>query len=66
MESKEFEARFPGVCAGCGEGVEVGDLVWYVDGEVEHVECVPVLEAGETCPECFTVVAKSGDCLCIY
>lgn len=62
---KEFEALFAGTCSGCGDRIEVGDLVRYVDDQLEHVECVKVAPLREVCSECFTEKSVSGECLCI-
>ena len=32
--ARVFEARYPGECAGCGEPIEPGDQVSYVDDEL--------------------------------
>lgn len=61
----EFEAKHPGVCAGCEEFFDRGELVRYVDDRIEHVECIKVAPLREVCTECFTEKSVSGECLCI-
>ena len=43
MASKVFTATFPGRCSECGEQIEVGDDVQYVDDELVHEDCNPEL-----------------------
>lgn len=64
-----FSARFPGRCAAeCGEPVQPGDVVEYVDDQLVHEGCVPapLVERAprRQCPECFTEVAVNGACAC--
>jgi hypothetical protein len=63
-----FIARYPGKCAGCGEGISPGRVVEYVDDELVHDGCVPTPERPErprpVCPECFTETALNGACSC--
>lgn len=37
-----FEARFPGWCRAptCGDDIEEGDVVQYVEGDTWHQDCV--------------------------
>jgi len=43
MASKVFTAAFPGTCEECGEPIEIGDDVQYVDDELVHEDCNPEL-----------------------
>lgn len=65
-----FPARFPGKCAAeCGERIEPGDVVEYVDDQLVHEGCVPApaVERAprEQCPGCFTEKAVNGACACV-
>lgn len=64
-----FPAKFKGKCATCGEPIEVGQMIRWVDVDesrkVEHVQCDPDspfgLRAGErTCATCWLV--KTNAC----
>lgn len=63
-----FPAKYPGRCADeCGQRIEVGDLVRYVDdGDLRSVDCAadPVTVTGarepQVCPACWLVHA--GEC----
>ena len=37
--SQIFEVQYHGTCASCGEHIEPGDLVRYLDDEVIHEDC---------------------------
>lgn len=39
MASKVFSAMFPGVCAECGDEIEPGDDVQFVEDELVHEDC---------------------------
>jgi hypothetical protein len=42
MTGPAFEARYPGVCAECGDRIEVGDDIRAVGGgDYAHVTCAP-------------------------
>jgi hypothetical protein len=43
MASKVFTAAFPGRCNECGDEIEIGDDVQYVDDELVHEDCNPEL-----------------------
>lgn len=75
-----FTARYHGRCGGCDEQIVPGEEVAFDDdGEVVHESCgfpspstrwpeapdsEPDLTAGESCPECFTILAVNGACAC--
>lgn len=63
--STEFEAKYTGICVSCGQYFSPGELIRYVDEQIEHVECVNVSVLREMCPECFTERSVCGDCLCV-
>lgn len=67
-ESREFAARYPGICVH-GDRIEEGDLVQYVDDELQHVECRAsrVAEhltrpARALCPKCYLELSVDGTC----
>lgn len=41
---KTFTAHYRGKCIECLEGIEVGDELTYVDGDLMHAECAPAEE----------------------
>jgi hypothetical protein len=41
MASRVFTAAFPGLCDACGDEIEPGDEVQYVDDELIHADCNP-------------------------
>jgi hypothetical protein len=56
-----FVAQYPGVCNGCDQKIEPGELVSYVDDELEHVVCPqPKRALGQVCMRCMTI--HPGDC----
>jgi hypothetical protein len=73
-----FLARFPGTCARCNQGFEVGTSVWYEEGELvccdvttgdvlDRREPIAVMPRGKTardrCDKCF-IVHASGQTQC--
>lgn len=57
-----FTARYPGRCAAeCGESIEPGDDVTFVDDRLVHADCadglgpMPTPRAVHVCPECHLV-----------
>lgn len=62
----EFNAKYVGWCGCCETTIGVGDLVRYVDNEIEHVECSSTADiTREICPECFLERAVNGSCSCV-
>jgi len=64
-----FTAKYPDRCAAnCGERIEPGDTVEYVDDDLVHEGCVPESEIERevrpVCPDCFTEIALNGACSC--
>jgi hypothetical protein len=56
-----FTAQYPGTCAGCEDKINEGDLVNYVDDELEHVVCPqPKRALGQVCARCMTI--HTGEC----
>lgn len=37
--SKPFNAQYEGECAGCGDTIETGDEIRYVEDKLVHVGC---------------------------
>lgn len=67
--SKPFTARYPGRChADCGDTIEPGDDVVYVDDQLVHDGCTPAAEVERAprpvCLDCFTEIALNGACSC--
>lgn len=68
--SKSFTAKYPGRCAGCEDGIEIGDSLTYdTDGLVVHGGCQETVNQGrlrpvQVCPRCFVTVPASGVCEC--
>ncbi len=56
MTARTFPARFPGRCAAdCGQRIEPGDDVTYVEDELVHAGCVdgaPEPRRAPICPAC--------------
>jgi hypothetical protein len=53
-----FDARYPGVCASCGERIKVGDLIRSTDDGYVHEDCddpmyLPVTRKVEVCTTCW-------------
>lgn len=43
MASRVFTAMYPGECSECGNEIEPGDEVQFVDDELVHEDCNPEL-----------------------
>ena len=66
---KTFEAKYPGRCAGCDDGISVGERLTYDgDDQVVHVDCSDTQQharkPAEICPRCFTEKSVTGECSC--
>lgn len=64
-----FQARYVGRCAAaCGQAINVGDEVVYVDDELVHVECegraIALTRRHPVCTSCFLEISLSGECGC--
>lgn len=64
-----FTAKYSGRCAAdCGDPIDPGDAVEYVDGQLVHDGCNPPAEvereARPVCSHCFTEIALNGACSC--
>lgn len=68
--SRPFEARYGGPCAAdCGQRIEPGEDVTYVDDELLHADCAErdaevdrrSTKPEKPCPSCWTV--HVGECL---
>lgn len=44
MASKVFTAMFPGICVECGNEIEPGDDVQFVNDTLVHEDCNPEIE----------------------
>jgi hypothetical protein len=59
-----FVARYRGECADCGDRIEPGQQVTYVDDELTHADCAdgtaPARRDPGPCPHCWLV--HRGDC----
>lgn len=61
--SAVFQAKYPGRCADCGERIEAGDAVRYVDDELVHDACTATSPPPRTPPVCATCwLAHAGEC----
>lgn len=56
-----FEAKYPGLCAACDEGIKPGASVTYVNDQLVHARCP---ESRTPCLSCFMVPAANGACGC--
>lgn len=63
--SSIFRAKYGGRCAAeCGEAIEVGDEVKYVDDQVVHLSCEVAFnlsddQKSEICQQCWTAHAPN-------
>ena len=67
--NRRFEARYPGRCSGCEDGIEIGDLLAFDDdGFVQHADCLAkpsgLRKPAEICPRCLSAKAVNGECGC--
>lgn len=46
MASKVFTAHYDGLCGECGDEIEPGDEVQYVDDELVHADCSTEISGG--------------------
>jgi hypothetical protein len=63
--SRQFTARFPGICENCQEGFEAGEEVMYEDSDLVHADPDGCLRFHDRpiqrpCPQCFLV--HNGGC----
>lgn len=59
-----FEARYPGRCGVCDEGIRPGDDATFVDDEIAHARCPQPVALAAPCARCFMVPAVNGECGC--
>ena len=70
MSGRSFEARYPGRCANCDDGISVGEtLVYDEDDQVIHADCIDrsndrLHKPPEICPRCFLAKSTTGACGC--
>jgi hypothetical protein len=58
MALSEFEAKYPGPCADCDERIKPGQLVYFAEDGVAHVDCeeiIPPERPTVTCTECWLI-----------
>jgi len=65
-----FTAKYPGICVGCKEDIEPGQIIASASGyngkRYVHVVCpesIPEIKR-PVCQTCFQEVAASGACAC--
>lgn len=62
MASRPFEARYDGACASCPIPVRPGQMVAYVDDEIEHEDCSRhAPREKQPCPECWLTSCDGHD-----
>lgn len=58
-----FEAKYPGTCAGCYERISIGDLCTYAEDSLVHWDCdgaIPIERPVTVCDRCW--LTKPCDC----